>query len=49
MLALLDQKELFIADEVQAVVAHRAADSLKAIAKAKEGVKVSFDVQDARR
>ncbi|MFC0339790.1 helix-turn-helix domain-containing protein [Paracoccus niistensis] len=44
MLALMDQtREPFVADEAEAVVARRAADSLKAVAEAHESVKVSID------
>lgn len=48
MLALMDQtREPFVADEAEAVVARRAADSLKAVAEAQEGVKVSIDPVEA--
>lgn len=44
MLALMDQtREPFVADEAEAVVARRAADSLKAVAEANESVKVSIE------
>lgn len=44
MLALMDQtREPFVADEAEAVVARRAADSLRAVAEAQESVKVSID------
>lgn len=44
MLALMDQtREPFVADEAEAVVARRAADSLKAVAEAHESVKVSIE------
>lgn len=47
MLALMDQtREPFVADEAEAVVARRAADSLKAVAEAHESVKVSIDSPD---
>lgn len=47
MLALMDQtREPFVADEAQAVVARRAADSLKAVAEAHESVKVFIDPSD---
>lgn len=43
MLALMDQtREPFVADEAEAVVARRAADSLKAVAEAHESVQVSI-------
>ena len=48
MLALMDQtREPFVADEAEAVVARRAADSLKAVADAQESVKVSIDPVEA--
>lgn len=48
MLALMDQtREPFVADEAEAVVARRAADSLKAVAEAQESVKVSIDPVEA--
>ncbi len=44
MLALMDQtREPFVADEAEAVVARRAADSLKAVAEAQESVRISID------
>lgn len=44
MLALMDQtREPFVADEAEAVIARRAADSLKAVAEAHESVQVSID------
>lgn len=48
MLALMDQtREPFVADEAEAVVARRAADSLKAVADAHQSVKVSIGGPDA--
>jgi excisionase family DNA binding protein len=47
MLALMDQtREPFVADEAEAVVARRAADSLRRVAEAQESVKVSIDPMD---
>lgn len=47
MLALMDQtREPFVADEAEAVVARRAADSLKAVAEAHQNIKVSIDAPD---
>lgn len=49
MLALMDQtREPFVADEAEAVVARKAADSLRAVAEANESVKVSIDGRDAK-
>ena len=48
MLALMGQtREPFVADEAEAVVARRAADSLKAVAEAQQSVKVSIGGPDA--
>ncbi|SOC03609.1 excisionase family DNA binding protein [Rhodobacter sp. JA431] len=47
MLALMDQTRApFVADEAEAVVARRAADSLKAVAEAHQSVKVSIGGPD---
>jgi hypothetical protein len=44
MLALMDQtREPFVADEAEAVIAREAADKLKAVAEANEGVKITID------
>ncbi|WP_444462236.1 helix-turn-helix domain-containing protein [Rhodobacter capsulatus] len=48
MLALMDQTRApFVADEAEAVVARRAADSLKAVAETHQSVKVSIGGPDA--
>lgn len=44
MLALMDQTRApFVADEAEAVIARRAADLLRTVAEANEGVKITVD------
>lgn len=44
MLALMGQtREPFVADEAEAVIARKAADKLKTVAEANEGVKITVD------
>ncbi len=47
MLALMDQtREPFVADEAEAAIARKAADKLKTVAEANEGVKITVDGKD---
>lgn len=49
MLALMDQtREPFVADEAEAVVARKAAESFKAVAEANESVKISIGEKDSK-
>ena len=50
MLALIDQThEPFVADEAEAVIARKAADKLKAVAEANEGVKITLDGKEDKK
>jgi excisionase family DNA binding protein len=47
MLALMDQtREPSVADEAEAAIARKAADKLKTVAEANEGVKITVDGKD---